>query len=233
MSKRVCLVTGVGPGTGASMVRRFAEGGFEVAMLARDPERLAELDAEIDGASPFVCDVSDEAAIKETLAKVKKDLGAPEVLIHNAVRGTRGGLFDVEPRDFERNFQTNVMSLMHLARGTIPDMLEAGKGSIIVTGNTAARRGKPFFTVFAPTKAAQRIFAEALAREFGPQGIHVAFIVIDAVIDVPWTREAFKGKPDDFYIKPSAIADEAWHLVHQDKSCWSFDVDIRPFGETW
>jgi len=108
-----------------------------------------------------------------------------------------------------------------------------GNGAIIVTGNTSARRGKPWFATTAPTKAAQRILAEAIAREVGPKGIHVSYILIDAVIDVPWTREAWPEKPDDFFMKPSAIADEIFHIAHQDKSAWTFDVEIRPFAEPW
>src|SRR6185436_12013035 len=112
-------------------------------------------------------------------------------------------------------------------------MSERGKGAIIVTGNTSALRGRPNFAGFAPTKAAQRILAEAMARDLGPKGVHVAYVVIDAVIDVPWARERFKDKPDDFFIAPAAIADEAWHLASEPRSAWSFNVEIRPFGETW
>ena len=112
-------------------------------------------------------------------------------------------------------------------------MMSAGKGAIVVTGNTSALRGKAGFAGFAPTKAAQRILSEAMARDLGPKGVHVAYVVIDAVIDVPWTRERFKEKADDFFIKPAAIAEEAWHVVHQDRSAWSFNVEIRPFHEPW
>jgi len=112
-------------------------------------------------------------------------------------------------------------------------MMRVGNGNIIVTGNTSALRGKSSFACFAPTKAAQRILAESIARELGPKGVHVAYIVVDAVIDVPWTRERFKGKPEEFFIKPAAIAEEAWHLTRQDRSAWSFNVELRPYGETW
>jgi NAD(P)-dependent dehydrogenase (short-subunit alcohol dehydrogenase family) len=112
-------------------------------------------------------------------------------------------------------------------------MIARGRGALVVTGNTSALRGKPAFAAFAPTKAAQRILAQAIAREVGPRGVHVAYVVVDAVIDVPWTRQAFSGRPDDFFIQPRAIADEIWHVVHQDRSAWSFDVELRPFGETW
>src|SRR6185369_17291493 len=131
------------------------------------------------------------------------------------------------------NFQVNTMGLLYLGRRFAPAMIEAGRGAIVVTGNTSALRGRPAFAGFAPTKAAQRILAEAMARELGPQGVHVSYLVIDAVIDLEWTRERFKGKPDEFFIKPSAIAAEIWHIVHQERSAWSFNVELRPFGEIW
>jgi short-subunit dehydrogenase len=114
-----------------------------------------------------------------------------------------------------------------------PAMVNAGNGAIVATGNTSALRGKPGFAGFAPTKAAQRILAEAMARELGPQGVHVAYVIVDAVIDLEWTRKRFEDRPDEFFIKPRAIADEIWHVVHQDRSAWSFNVEPRPFGENW
>src|SRR5262249_12460395 len=105
--------------------------------------------------------------------------------------------------------------------------------SLICTGNTSALRGKAAFAGFAPTKAAQRILAESIAREMGPKGVHVAYIVIDAVIDLACTRERFKSKPVDFFIQPAAIAVDASHLAHQPRSAWSFLTEIRPFGENW
>ena len=112
-------------------------------------------------------------------------------------------------------------------------MVSAGRGTIIVTGNTSALRGRAGFAGFAPTKAAQRILAESMARDLGPKGVHVAYIIVDAVIDVPRMRERFKGKPDEFFVKPAAIAEEAWHLMQQDRSAWSFLAELRPYGETW
>jgi short-subunit dehydrogenase len=157
----------------------------------------------------------------------------PEVLIHNAVGGAFGTFLEIDPQVLNRNFQVNAMGLLYLARRLAPAMASAGKGSIVVTGNTSALRGKPAFAGFAPTKAAQRILAEAMARDLGPKGVHVAYLVIDAVIDVPWARERYKDRPDDFFIKPAAIADEVWHVAHQDRSAWSFQVEVRPYRETW
>jgi NAD(P)-dependent dehydrogenase (short-subunit alcohol dehydrogenase family) len=112
-------------------------------------------------------------------------------------------------------------------------MVAAGTGAILATGNTSALRGRAGFAGFAPTKAAQRILAEAMARDLGPKGVHVAYIVIDAVIDVPWTRARWPDAPDAHFITPASIADEAFRIAHQPRDAWSFNVEVRPFGETW
>lgn len=233
MPEPVCVITGVGPGTGSALVRRFAAGGHRIAMLARSAERLAELEAELPGTRAYVCDVADPDQVAASLDAVERDLGTPSVLIHNAVGGAFGTFQDLDPTVLNRNFQVNAMGLLYLARRLAPAMVAAGEGAIIVTGNTSAQRGKAGFAHFAPTKAAQRILCESMARDLGPKGVHVAYMIIDAVIDVPWTRQRYPDKPDDFFIKPTAIADEAFHLVRQDRSAWSFNVEIRPFGETW
>ena len=159
--------------------------------------------------------------------------GSPNVLIHNAVGGGWGTFLEIEPKMLDRNFRVNVMGLLYLAREVAPDMIKAGKGTILVTGNTSAIRGKANFAGFAPTKAAQRILSESIARDLGPRGIHVAYVLIDAVIDVPRMRERLREAPDEFFIKPSAIADELWHLYNQDRSAWSFLTELRPFAEKW
>ncbi len=227
------MITGVGPGTGAAIARRFHEGGYRVAMLARDAARLESLSAELPGSLPVVCDVSNAAATRDAIARIEREVGAVDVVVHNAVRGTRGDVLTIDPVDLERNFTVNVTSLVHITQAVAPGMIERGHGAIIVTGNTAARRGKDFFAAFAPTKAAQRILAESMARRLGPEGIHVAYVVIDAVIDVPWTRKAFADAADEFFAKPSAIANTIWDVTHQDRSAWSFDVELRPFAERW
>ncbi len=233
VSERVAVVTGVGPGTGAALVRRFAADGYRVAMLARDRGRLEKLAAEIPGTSPFPVDVAELDALRNTLARVRSELGAPTVLLHNAVAGGFGTFDTVKPEELEQRFRVNVTSLLVLAQELAPGMVAAGGGAIVVTGNTSAWRGKASFAGFAPTKAAQRILAESLARSLGPQGVHVAYLVIDAVIDVPWTRRAFPDRPDDFFIQPAGIADAVHHLVHQERSAWTFELDLRPFGENW
>ena len=229
----VAVVTGVGPGTGAALARRFARGGYAVAMLARDRTRLTSLERGIAHSRAYPCDVTDETQLDATVTAIRAELGAPKVLIHNAVGGAFGSFLEIDPQVLNRNFQVNTMALLHLARRLAPAMVAAGEGAIITTGNTSAFRGKANFAGFAPTKAAQRILAEAIAREIGPKGVHVAYVMIDAVIDLEWTRKRWPDAPDDFFIKPAAIADEVWHVAHQDRSAWSFNVELRPFGETW
>jgi len=233
MHQRVCVVTGVGPGTGTALARRFAADGYRVALLARDSVRLEKLAAELPGAAAFPADVADLVALRAAIGRVRAQLGAPSVLLHNAVAGGFGTYESVTPEALEQRFRVNVTSLLVLAQELAPAMALAGQGAIVVTGNTSALRGKAAFAGFAPTKAAQRILAESLARSLGPKGVHVAYVVIDAVIDVPWTRQAFADRPDDFFIQPSGIADAVHHLVHQDRSAWTFELDLRPFGESW
>ncbi|MHA6645185.1 SDR family NAD(P)-dependent oxidoreductase [Mesorhizobium sp. A623] len=229
ITKPLALVTGVGPGTGAAIARRFAEAGYRVAMLARNADRLAALEKKIPDSIAVPCDVSDPAALAQVIAEV----GNPKVVVHNAVGGTFGTFTQVEAETLQRNFEINTMALFHLARLTTPAMIEAGEGALIVTGNTSAQRGLAAFAGFAPTKAAQRILAESLARDLGPKGIHVAYLIIDAAIDVPWQRELQPTKPDDFFISPTSIAAEVHHLAHQPRDAWSFLAEVRPFHEPW
>jgi len=228
----VCLITGVGPGTGSALARRFGQ-VYRVAMIARKAERLAKLEAEIARSRGLVCDVADEAALHETFATIQREMGPPEIVIHNAVGGAFGDFQTIDPAVLRRNFEVNTMALLHLARLAAPAMVEAGRGTILCTGNTSTYRGKAAFAGFAPTKAAQRILAESMARSLGPEGVHVAYLAIDAVIDVPWTRRAQPDKPDTFFCLPEDIANECWHLAHQPRSAWTFDVQIRPDAEAW
>ncbi|WP_323782811.1 SDR family NAD(P)-dependent oxidoreductase [Leisingera sp.] len=234
MTKPITMITGVGEGTGAAIARRFSESGYRVAMLARGKSRLEALERELDGAVAFPCDVSDLDALVRACEAVKQTMGPPSVFVHNAVRATFERFDEGDPEELERNFRVNTTALLYLARAVVPDMLTRGEGAIMVTGNTAAFRGVPSYALFSPTKAAQRNLAQALARDLGPKGIHVAYFNIDAVINVPWTRDRFHPeKADGFFIEPADIAGEVLHVAQQPRSAWSFDVEIRPFGERW
>jgi len=235
MTRKIAVITGVGSsvGTGAALARRFSEGGYEIAMLARNADRLKKHEGAIPNTHAFACDVTDEGQVNRALSAVKEQLGAPTVLIHNAVGGKIGSFLEVDPDVLLQNFKVNTMGLLYLARALAPDMVKAERGTIIATGNTSAFRGKSNYAAFAPTKAAQRILAESIARELNPKGIHVAYLMIDAVINVPWTRGFFPDKPDSFFIEPATIAEEVWHLAHQSRNGWSFNAEVRPFGESW
>lgn len=234
MADPVCLITGAGDGTGAAIARRFAEGGYRVALLARTEERLKRFEVEIPGSRGYVCDIADLDSLRSTVRQAGEDLGPITIAVHNASQGAFKTILEANPIRFEELFRVNATALMVLTQCVAPDMIEKGHGAILVTGNTAAWRGKPNFCMFAPTKAAQRILAESIARDLGPKGIHVAYFTIDAAIDTPWTRpRLYPNKPDDFFAKPSAIADTVYHVAHQDRSAWSFNVELRPYHEQW
>tara|TARA_Y100001960_G_scaffold153752_1_gene162235 strand:+ start:584 stop:1309 length:726 start_codon:yes stop_codon:yes gene_type:complete len=238
-NQKICLIAGCGPGTGTESVKKFTQEGYKVAMLARNIDLLNELQSKFKNTYAYKCDVSDMEQIADVCSKVKKDIGNPNVFIHNAVAGVAdgglaGSFLSDNPERLDRNFKVNTKSLLYFSRALAPNMIENKSGSIIITGNTSALRGKPDFIYFAPTKAAQRIMAESLARELGPKGVHVAYILIDAAIDTPRTRPIFAAdKNDDFFCKPEDIAAEIYHVAHQARSAWSFNVELRPDIENW
>ena len=229
----VVLVTGVGPGTGKAIVERFASAGYVVAMLARTEQRLIEIRQTLPNTHAFVCDVANEAELTDRLHAVRTSLGAPKIVIHNAVGAERGTYAEVDADNMRQAFEINTMALLGLAKQLIPDMETAGGGALICTGNTSAYRGRARFAGFAPTKAAQRILLESIAREAGPKGVHAAYVAIDAVIDLAWTRQFFADKPDEFFCQPADIADEVFRIAQQPRSAWSFESVIRPYGEVW
>ncbi|MCZ6568809.1 MAG: SDR family NAD(P)-dependent oxidoreductase [Deltaproteobacteria bacterium] len=228
---RVCVVTGVGPGNGASFSRRFAAAGYRVAMLARSEERLRELEAKIPGAKGYATDVGDAHAVGKTFARVRADLGPVDVLVHNAGSGSFGSFLDTKPDSFEQAWRINALGLLLCGQEAVKDMLNAGRGAVIVIGATASLRGGAGTAAFAPAKAAQRSLAQSMARSLGPQGIHVGEVVVDGVIDMPRTRQLLRARPADFFLKPDEIADTVYHLVEQDRSAWTFELDLRPYGE--
>ena len=232
MNQEVCLVTGVGPATGTAIVKRFA-GMYKVAMVARDDDRLKELENSVKNTYPYPCDLSNLEHLEETLGQIKRDLGAPSIVIHNAVYGQFSTFLQTSIKQFELAFRVNTTAFLRLCQLVAPSMLEHQRGVILTTGNTAAYRGVPNFAGFAPSKAATRILSESIARTLGPQGIHVGFIAIDAVISTPRQLKAMPDKPMDYFAHPEDIAEHVWQVAHQPKSAWSFDTVIRPFAESW
>jgi NAD(P)-dependent dehydrogenase (short-subunit alcohol dehydrogenase family) len=233
MAKPVCVVVGVGEGNGAAFARAFAREGMSLALLARGAEFTQALAEEIGDTRAYSCDVTDPASIEETFDAIRIDLGDPTVLIYNAGSGVRGDAESISLEAFENAWRVNALGALASSKQVIPAMKAAGGGAIIFIGATASLRGGSQTAGFASAKAAQRILAESMARSLWPQGIHVALVVIDAVVDLPRTRERMADKPDDFFIKPDDVAATAVWLANQPRSAWTFEATVRPFGEKW
>lgn len=233
MSAGVCVVVGVGEGNGAALARAFAAEGMKVALLARRTGFTRALAAELGEARAYSCDVTHPAGLAETFASIRRELGDPSVLVYNAGSGARGDAEVISLASFEEAWRVNALGALAASQQVIPAMKSAGEGTIIFIGATASLRGGPQTAAFAPAKAAQRTLAESMARSLWPQGIHVALIVIDAVVDLQRTREAMPDKPDTFFIQPDDIAATAVWLAKQPRSAWTFETIVRPFGEKW
>ena len=232
-TKKVCVVVGVGPGNGAALGRRFAKEGYAVALLARREETSGPLAASLPGARAYSCDVTDREAVARTFDAIERDMGPVHTLVYNAGTGTWGTVEDIDPAALDTSFRVNAMGLLFAAQKVIGPMKAAGGGNIVIISATSARRGLARTAGFAPAKAAQKSLAESMARHLWPHGIHVALIIVDGVVDLARTRAMMKDKPDEFFIAPDDIADTAFHLTVQPRSAWSFEVEARPFKETW
>jgi NAD(P)-dependent dehydrogenase (short-subunit alcohol dehydrogenase family) len=229
---KVCVVVGVGPGNGAALAKRFAAEGFRVALLARTTDTSGPLAQELPGARAYPCDVTDAASITATFEAIAKDLGPVHTLVYNAGSGTWGTIEDIDAAALESAFRVNTLGLFSCVRQALPAM-KANGGNVIVIGATASRRGVARTAAFSPAKGAQKSLTESMARHLWPQHIHVALVIVDGVVDLPRTRVYMKDKPDDFFVKPDAVADTAYRLTTQHESAWSFEVEARPFKETW
>lgn len=229
----VCVVAGVGPGNGEALARRFAAEGYAVALLARRKDRIEALAIDLPNAGAFACDATDAGSVEKAFAAIEAELGPIEVLIYNAGKGVWGDVEEVTPSDFEEAWRINALGLFLTTRRVIPGMTAAARGAIIVVGATASLRGMAGTAAFASAKAAQRSLTQSLARHLWPKGIHVSLIIVDGVVGGPETRKMFSDRPDDFFVKPAAVADIALNLTRQDRSAWSFEVEARPYGEKW
>jgi NAD(P)-dependent dehydrogenase (short-subunit alcohol dehydrogenase family) len=233
MSKPVCVVVGVGPGNGAALARRFHAEGYTVALLARSAQLSAELSRELAGSRAYVCDVADEASVERAFSAVAAEMGPVEVLLYNAGSGVWGTIEDVSATDFEQSWRVNALGAFLASKHVIGPMKKAGRGSIVFIGATASRRGNVKTAAFAPAKAAQRSLAESMARHLWPAGIHVAVVILDGVVDLARTRKMMPDKPDAFFVKPDDLAESVLRVTQQKRSAWSFEVEARPFGESW
>jgi NAD(P)-dependent dehydrogenase (short-subunit alcohol dehydrogenase family) len=233
MNKPVCVVVGVGPGNGAALARRFHGEGYAVALLARSPDLTAELATELAGSRAYACDVADEASVDRAFSSIAAEMGPVEVLLYNAGSGVWGTIEDVSAKDFEQSWRVNTLGAFLAAKRVVGPMKKAGQGSIIFIGATASRRGNVKTAAFAPAKAAQRSLAESMARYLWPAGIHVAIVILDGVVDLACTRKMMPDKPDSFFIEPAEVAESVLQVTKQPRSVWSFEVEARPFGESW
>lgn len=231
--KPVAVVAGAGPGNGAALARRFAKGGYAVAMLARDEGKVADLARQIDGAVAYACDVGDPASISAVFERIAAELGAVDVLLFNAGSGVFKSVEEITPAEFEASWRVNAYASLLCSQAVIPAMKAKGAGVILFTGATASLRGNKRTAAFAPAKAAQRSLAQSMARSLWPAGIHVGLMIVDGVVDLPRTRKAMPDKADEFFVDPAGLAETAWFLAHQDRQAWSFEVEVRPFGENW
>jgi NADP-dependent 3-hydroxy acid dehydrogenase YdfG len=233
MSKPICVVVGVGPGNGAAFARKFASEGYAVALLARNQDYLKELEVEIPGSKGFAFDVMDAEAVSRVFGQIKAEMGPVEVLVYNAGSGLFGNVDDTTPDDFEGSWRVNALGCFVCAKQVIPDMREAKAGNLVIIGATASLRGGAYFAAFASAKAAQRSLAQSMARHLGPQGIHVAYVIIDGMIDLERTRKMMPDKQDDDFLQPDHIAESVFFLTRQPRSAWTFELDLRPFREKW
>lgn len=233
MTKPVCAVLGVGPGNGLALARRFSEGGYSIGLCARRGEQMKAYAAEIADSRGYQMDVTDPAAVAAGFERMRDDLGPVETLIYNAGSAKWGGIDDLQPEDLRPGYEVNVIGLFSAVRAVLPDMRAAGAGNIVVIGASAAWRGRPGTLAFAAAKAAQLSVAQSLARQLGPEGIHVAYLVLDGVIDLETTKARMPDKPADFFMTAAGVAEAAWAVTRQDRQAWSFEIDLRPYCESW
>lgn len=230
----VAAVVGVGAGLGAALARRFAT-DYSVALVARDHGKLEEFRSEIESAGgraiAVPADVSDAGHVHSAFERIRTELGDVDMLLYNAAMRPFGRLMETKASTFETTWRVSTLGAFLASQEVVPAMLHKGSGTIIFTGATAGVR--PFATsaAFGPAKFALRGLAQVMARDLGPQGIHVAYVNVDGGIDMPALRKLWpEAKPEDL-LKPAAIAESYWHVAHQDPSAWTHEIDLRPFKE--
>lgn len=233
MTQPVTAIVGVGPGNGAAIARRFAKDGHRVALCARSLDYLETLAAELPDARAYRCDTADPESAASVFGRIRQDLGPVTTLVYNAGSAVFGDVDALDFESFRSAWQINTGGLFQAVKAVLPDLRSAGGGNIVVIGATASLKGSAGFAAFASAKAGQRGLAQSLARKLGPEGIHVSYVIVDGVIDIPRTRKLLPDRPDDFFLNADAIAENVRHLTRQDRSAWTFELDLRPFGEKW
>jgi NAD(P)-dependent dehydrogenase (short-subunit alcohol dehydrogenase family) len=237
LNGRVAAVLGAGPGLGAAVARRFAREGFAVALMARKEESVAGVREEIEGnggaALYASADATDPASVEVAFGQVRDKIGDPEVFVYNAGAFQMGGVLEVDSRRFDECFKANCAGAFYAAQQVLPAMIESGRGTILFTGATASLRGSARFSALAVGKFGLRALAQSMAREFGPQGIHVAHVIIDGQINTPRMREMSPDREYHTMLSPDAIAETYWQLHTQDRTAWTLELDLRPSVESF
>jgi len=237
------IVIGTGDFIGAAIARKFAAEGYKVYMGRRRGELLAPLVAEIEAAGGravgCTLDAREEDQIAEFFRQAEAD--APiEICVFNIGANVNFGLLDTTSRVFRKVWEMACYSGFLAGREAVRHMLPRGRGSLFFTGATSSMRGKEGFAAFASAKFGLRAVAQSAAREFGPQGLHVAHLVIDAGVDTAWVRNIIRQrggeeaianlKPDDL-MRPESVAEAYWALHQQPRDGWTFEMDIRPYNQ--
>ncbi len=240
-NSNVLALMGVGPGLGTSIPKRFAREGWSVGLVARNQNNLdaARAALEKDGATngtnivTAVADGTDAGQTGSAFDRIREDMGDPDVLVYNAGAFVRGGILDLSEEDFVRSWEANCLGAFLAVRQVLPAMVKAGRGTILLTGATGSLRGGANFSCLAVGKFGLRALGQSLAREFGPQGIHVAHVIVDGQIANPRTLERFASaeRPEDSFLSADAIAETYWQLHAQHPTAWSQEVDLRPYLE--
>ncbi|MGA7762245.1 MAG: SDR family NAD(P)-dependent oxidoreductase [Candidatus Binataceae bacterium] len=232
--KPVAVVVGVGAGLGAALARRFAS-AYTVALVARGAGKLEELAGEIKAAGgqavAVPADVSKAGEIEAAFARIREEIGETDVLLYNAAMRPFGRLMETKPNTFENTWRVGAFGAFLCSQAVVPEMLARKSGVILFTGATAGIKPFPTSAAFGPAKFALRGLAQVMARDLGPQGIHVAYINVDGPIDMPAIHQMRPNIEQEDMLAPSAIAETYWHLAHQHRSAWTQELDVRPFKE--
>lgn len=229
---RHALIIGAGPGLSASLARLFHANGLKVSLAARTTEDLADLAASCD-AGVHACDAGDHQSVERLFAGLDS-AGAPDVLVYNPSARVRGPFVDLDPEAVTQAVQITALGAFYAAREAARRMLPNNHGAILFTGASAGVKGYPQSASFAMGKFAMRGLAQSMARELHPQGIHIGHFVIDGGIRNP-NRPGRVDGPDnpDSMLDPDAIAESYWHFLQQDRSSWAWEIELRPWVETF
>jgi NAD(P)-dependent dehydrogenase (short-subunit alcohol dehydrogenase family) len=238
---KVALVIGAGDATGGAIARRFAREGFTACITRRNAHKLAPLVARIESekgkARAFGSDARKEEETVALVAGIERDIGPIEVAAFNIGANVRFPIRETTARVYFKVWEMACFAGFLMGREVAKVMVPRGRGTILFTGATASLRGSAGFSAFAGAKHALRALAQSMARELGPQGIHVAHPIIDGAIDTEFIRSNF---PDRYALKerhgilsPDAIAEAYWQLHLQPRSAWTHEMDLRPWIETW